>query len=124
MNYRAAGCAASGRRCSSRLPLDRTDLSGENDRNLGWATMPRISQFYGIAIYMYYRDHAPPHFHAIYGEKEAAFEIATGTTLIGKLPRRAHALVEEWAAMRRPELEHDWDLALTGQPLLPIDPLD
>jgi Domain of unknown function (DUF4160) len=27
--------------------------------------MPRISQFYGIAIYMYYRDHAPPHVHAI-----------------------------------------------------------
>jgi hypothetical protein len=24
--------------------------------------MPRISQFYGIAIYMYYRDHAPPTF--------------------------------------------------------------
>jgi hypothetical protein len=25
--------------------------------------MPRISEFFGIAIYMYYRDHAPPHFH-------------------------------------------------------------
>jgi hypothetical protein len=29
--------------------------------------MPRISEFYGILVYMYYRDHAPPHFHAIYG---------------------------------------------------------
>ena len=29
--------------------------------------MPRIAEFYGIAIYTYFRDHAPPHFHAIYG---------------------------------------------------------
>ncbi|MGE5195460.1 MAG: DUF4160 domain-containing protein, partial [Deltaproteobacteria bacterium] len=39
--------------------------------------MPRISQFYGIAVYLYYRDHAPPHFHAIYAEHEAEIEIAT-----------------------------------------------
>jgi hypothetical protein len=86
--------------------------------------MPRVSEFYGIAIYLYYRDHAPPHFHAIYGEHEAAVEIATAATLIGKLPRRARALVEEWAALRRLELEKDWDLAIAGQPLLPIPPLD
>jgi predicted metallo-beta-lactamase superfamily hydrolase len=30
--------------------------------------MPRISAFYGIVIAMYYRDHHPPHFHAIYAE--------------------------------------------------------
>ena len=33
--------------------------------------MPRISQFYGIAIYQYYRDHPPPHFHAMHGDFEA-----------------------------------------------------
>ena len=33
--------------------------------------MPRISFFYGIAIYMYFRDHAPPHFHAQYAGEEA-----------------------------------------------------
>ena len=76
--------------------------------------MPRVSAFYGIGIYMYYRDHAPPHFHAIYGEHEAAFEIATGTAFIGRLPRRARALVEEWAALRQTELQQDWDLALAG----------
>ena len=41
--------------------------------------MPRISHFYGIAVYMYYRDHAPPHFHAIYGEHEAEIEIGTAS---------------------------------------------
>jgi len=30
--------------------------------------MPRISEFFGIYIYMYYRDHMPPHLHAIYAE--------------------------------------------------------
>jgi hypothetical protein len=58
--------------------------------------MPRIAQFYGIAIYMYYRDHAPPHFHAIYGEHEAVIAIATGEVVEGKLPRKARSLVTEW----------------------------
>jgi len=26
--------------------------------------MPRISEFFGIVIAMYYNDHSPPHFHA------------------------------------------------------------
>lgn len=85
--------------------------------------MPRLSQFYGIAIYMYYRDHAPPHFHAIYGEFEAAFEIATGTILAGQLPRRARALVEDWLTAHRAEVQQDWDLAAANQPLLPVPPL-
>jgi hypothetical protein len=86
--------------------------------------MPRICQFYGIAIYMYYRDHAPPHFHAIYGEYEAEVEIATATVLEGKLPRRARNLVSEWAAAHRDELQHNWDLARAGQPLTHVEPLE
>ena len=38
--------------------------------------MPTISQFYGVLIRMYFADHAPPHFHAIYGEAEALVEAA------------------------------------------------
>lgn len=37
--------------------------------------MPEISSFLGIVIYMYYKDHAPPHFHAIYGEYEIVVDI-------------------------------------------------
>jgi hypothetical protein len=55
--------------------------------------MPPISEFYGIAVYIYYRDHNPPHFHAIYGESEAIIEISTGGILEGRLPRRAAKLV-------------------------------
>jgi hypothetical protein len=33
--------------------------------------MPEISRFFGIVVAMYYDDHAPPHFHAIYGSEKA-----------------------------------------------------
>ena len=38
--------------------------------------MPKISEFYGIAIYMFYSDHAPPHFHAYYGEHESSWNLS------------------------------------------------
>ena len=37
--------------------------------------MPTISVFYGIVIQMFWRDHAPPHFHALYAEHEARLSI-------------------------------------------------
>jgi hypothetical protein len=39
--------------------------------------MPRISEFFGIVIAMYFDDHAPPHFHAINAEHEATFGLDT-----------------------------------------------
>jgi hypothetical protein len=30
--------------------------------------MPRISAFYGIIVWMYWKDHNPPHIHATYQE--------------------------------------------------------
>ena len=86
--------------------------------------MPRISEFYGIAIYLYYQDHAPPHFHAIYGEHEATISISSGRVLDGRLPRRALGLVRTWTGLHREELERDWNLARQGQPLRPIKALD
>ena len=86
--------------------------------------MPRISAFYGILIYMYFRDHAPPHFHAIYGEHEAVVNIATGGITAGALPRRAAGLVEQWRALHPDELMENWRLSQLGQPLQNIVPLD
>jgi hypothetical protein len=59
--------------------------------------MPTISVFFGIAIQMFWNDHAPPHFHALYGEDEAIVSIETLAVLRGGLPRLALALVVEWA---------------------------
>ncbi len=39
--------------------------------------MPTISQFFGIVIQMFWREHAPPHFHALYGEYEDQIDIRT-----------------------------------------------
>ncbi|EGD50284.1 hypothetical protein TheetDRAFT_2907 [Thermoanaerobacter ethanolicus JW 200] len=39
--------------------------------------MPEITRFYGIVIKMYFGDHFPPHFHAIYGEYVGVFDINT-----------------------------------------------
>lgn len=39
--------------------------------------MPTISRFYGILIQMYFADHPPPHFHALYAEFEALIAIRT-----------------------------------------------
>ena len=86
--------------------------------------MPRISQFYGIAIYMYYKDHAPPHFHAIYGDYEAKVDIETGEITEGSLPRRATSLVKQWVTAHTEELRQDCDLARAEQPLRQIPPLD
>jgi len=86
--------------------------------------MPEVSRFFGIVIRVFFSDHAPAHFHAIYGEHEALIEIETLAVYRGELPRRALALVLEWAALRRGELRRDWDLARQGQPPEPIAPLE
>jgi hypothetical protein len=85
--------------------------------------MPRISAFYGIVIAMYFNDHSPPHFHARYAEYEAQINIHDGTILTGSLPRRAEALVREWAQLHREELHADWLRARSELPLATIDPL-
>lgn len=86
--------------------------------------MPCVSQFYGITIYMYYNDHAPPHFHAEYAGDEVLIEINTLRIYAGNISRRAHNLVVEWAEQSRTALLDDWQRARQGEPLLPIKPLD
>ncbi len=86
--------------------------------------MPRISHFFGILIRMFHNDHLPPHFHAEYGDDEAVYEIDTLLVSRGRLPRRAHALVVEWATLHRTELRANWDLARRGVPLIEVQPLD
>ena len=85
--------------------------------------VPRISAFYGIVITMYYRDHNPPHFHAVYGEYQAQIVISTLELLSGELPARASRLVREWADLHRIELEANWGKARARESLDTIAPL-
>lgn len=57
--------------------------------------MPEISRFFGIIIRMYFGDHNPPHFHAIYQDFTGEYDINTLAAIRGNLPARAHALVLE-----------------------------
>ena len=85
--------------------------------------MPTISVFFGIVIQMFWNGHAPPHFHALYAEHEALIDLRDLRVMRGALPRRAMALVLEWAADHRDELMEDWNLCAQMQPPKPIEPL-
>jgi hypothetical protein len=85
--------------------------------------MPTISRFYGILIQMYFGDHPPPHFHALYAEFEAVIDIRTFEIIRGELPLRAMALVLEWAQQHRDELTRDWELCVQNQMPERIRPL-
>jgi hypothetical protein len=85
--------------------------------------MPTISAFYGIMIRMFFNDHAPPHFHASYGEFEATIDHGTLELMEGQLPRRALSLVQEWAIIHREELMEDWRLCRENARPAKIDPL-
>ncbi len=71
--------------------------------------MPEIARFYGIIIKIFFGDHPPPHFHAVYGEHNAVFNIETLEVIEGDLPDRARQLVSEWAQAYQKELKQIWE---------------
>jgi len=73
---------------------------------------------------MYWREHSPPHFHAIYGEQQAMIGIETLEVLKGRLSRRALNLVLDWAEIHRAPLLENWRLSEAGRPLNEIRPLE
>jgi hypothetical protein len=85
--------------------------------------MPEISRFLGIIIAMYYKDHVPPHFHAIYVEYEITVEIVSGV-INGRFPRRALRLVLEWLELHKDELLENWQFVEENKPLRKIAPLE
>jgi hypothetical protein len=85
--------------------------------------MPVISRFFGIVIYMYWRDHPPPHFHAKYQGQEITIEIETGK-VAGHINPRALGLVQEWRQLHMAELAEDWRLAQQKRILKTIQPLE
>ena len=85
--------------------------------------MPEISRFLGIVIAMFWDDHAPPHFHAKYGEYEITVDILTGV-VEGTFPRRALHHVIEWYELHKDELVEDWEICRKLEMPKPISPLE
>ncbi len=85
--------------------------------------MPFISEFFGIKIYMYWDEHAPPHFHVEYADFRALISIRDIVVIKGMIPSRQLKLVLAWCELHVDELLRNWELAETHGELRKIDPL-
>ena len=70
--------------------------------------MPRLTSIDGVDMYMYFRDHAPPHVHAFHGDDEALVRVHDGTVFAGALPFGKLALVQAYIEDNRVELLARW----------------
>ncbi|HZL13854.1 MAG TPA: DUF4160 domain-containing protein [Verrucomicrobiae bacterium] len=86
--------------------------------------MPEISRFFGIRIAMFFNEHNPPHFHAMYEGRKAAFNIRTLAMSEGSLPPRVCGFIVEWATLHQQELLDDWNHLRAGQAPAKIAPLE
>ena len=86
--------------------------------------MPRISEFYGILIRMYYSDHGIPHIHAKCGGEEASFAIETGEMIKkGEIPHKKKRMVQKWIKIHKSELMANWQKVSSGEEPRKIEPL-
>ena len=118
-----------GNQPGKRLCFGLWCVIGENQQHKFSLTpdgMPRISEFFGISIYLYFDDksrHSLAHIHAKYGGEEAVYAIPEGDLLAGSLPPRQERLVRGWIALRAQELEQAWDCAVRMEDPGHIEPL-
>lgn len=85
--------------------------------------MPTICSFRGIKIYINWREHRPPHFHAVYGGEEVIVSINEIEVMEGNIPAKQLKMLLGWAAFHQSELMENWELAERQQELFPIEPL-
>ena len=86
--------------------------------------MPEISRFFGIRIAMFFNEHNPPHFHALYEGRKVAVDIRTLAVSEGSISPRAQGLVIEWAALHQQDLMAAWNQIRAGQTPGKIAPLE
>lgn len=85
--------------------------------------MPELSRFYGMIVYLYWKDHAPPPFHVVYGDEEVLLLIDSWQVYAGSIPSRALKMVREWAEKHKSENKTAWGEAVAGKPFKKIEPL-
>jgi hypothetical protein len=79
--------------------------------------MPAIAIVDGAKIRMFYRDHTPPHFHAVVGSEEMLIAIASLDVIRGSLPPAVQRRVLEWARQHQAELAANWTKCQNAEPL-------
>lgn len=85
--------------------------------------MPTICMFRGIKIYINWREHQPPHFHAKYGSDEVIVSIQDAEVIAGGFPSKQLKLLLAWAVLHQDELMDNWNLAAKKEELFEIEPL-
>lgn len=70
--------------------------------------MPCVKIIDSIKIFIYSRDHNPPHFHALYAEYEELIIIEDLTTYSGELPLKHRRKVIAWAEVKKDFLKDQW----------------
>lgn len=70
--------------------------------------MPCIKRIDSIGIYIYARDHNPPHFHAIVAEHEELIVISDLSTYTGSIPKINRRKVVKWAMKHQGFLMIQW----------------
>jgi len=58
---------------------------------------------------MYFFDHNPPHFHAIYGEYQELIIIDSLETYSGSLPKKQRKKVIDWSKENKDYLNQKWE---------------
>lgn len=79
--------------------------------------------FRGIKVFMNWREHQPPHFHATYGGEEVLVSIRELEVLEGTMPSKQLKMLLGWAAFHQDELLENWALAEKNQELFEIAPM-
>ncbi len=70
--------------------------------------MPLIAIVAGVKIYMYFKNHDPPHFHGRHDDEEEVFDLS-GNTVRGGIDRKKSRQVSKWASDNEDYLKNKWD---------------
>ena len=57
--------------------------------------MPKVDEYLGLAFYLYFYDHPPPHIHVKYGEHNLSINLKTAELMEGYLPPKKRKLAIE-----------------------------
>ena len=86
--------------------------------------MPTICTFFGILIQMYFNDHEPPHFHAIYAGDKYIVGISPIGIRKGQPSPRVRSMLLEWTAIHQTDLLANWERVRADIDPVPVEPLE
>ena len=84
--------------------------------------MPEICRFYGIIIYLYWKDHNPPHVHFHYGNYECSISVID-RVVDGQAPAKVIVKVNEWIDQNENAILALWEKAQRGEKIEKLEPL-